>query len=531
VDKEEIAPILVAEQLSQILLAAPFQNSTILSRFLTFIVEETLAGHKSELKEYTIGLKALSKRRDFSPQLDPAVRIHAGRLRRTLNEYYLTQGKNDELIISIPKGSYIPEFSIRSKLGGIPMPSNREGLTSTKKITVAVMPFRNINPDTTAATFADGLGDHISNELTRYTELSVVSYYSSRNIINKTQDVREAGLMLDAKYVLTGSVQIDNTRLRVSVQLILTETREQIWANAYERKSAATELFEIQDEIVMKVVSQTAGHYGAISRNVSRIPPHRKNYDPRIYNAIFWYYHFTNEVTEALFFRAEAALQEAVETDPDYALGWAVLGEIFIGGYFMGYKSKLTEQQLEMAVTYGKKAIKIDPICQHGYQTIVIGSLFLHKKDEALKGIEEWSKIRPGAAGIMGAMGFGLICCGEYEKGFKMLDESINLNPYYQWFFNGGIGFYYFKKDEFADTMYWAEKMNMPNVPWELLLKTASLAEMNRIDDARNCCCKLLQDFPFLRNVLEDYVKAFLQDKLLVEKLYNALLKAGIKEL
>ena len=145
---------------------------------LKFIVKKTLADNGTELKEYTIALKVLSKRPDFNPQFDPIVRIHAGRLRRTLHEYYLGEGKNDAVFISIPKGAYIPEFSV-----GIISPealasTGKQELVSRKKITVAVLPFINVSTDTTAVSFADGLGDHISTELTRYSELSVVSYYS-----------------------------------------------------------------------------------------------------------------------------------------------------------------------------------------------------------------------------------------------------------------------------------------------------------------------------------------------------------------
>lgn len=528
---KELNPELVNAQLARILMAEPFQNSGTLSRFLKFIVEETLAGHESELKEYIIALKVLSKRTDFNPQSDPIVRIHAGRLRRALNEYFLEAGKDDQLIISIPKGAYVPTFSIRQENITSGPAVSKPSVVPRNKITVAVLPFNNISTDINTVAFADGLGDHISTELTRYSELSVISYYSCRKIVERLSDIKEAGLLLDAKYILTGSVQSDNNRLRIRVQLILTETREQIWVNSYDRQSTTADLFEVQDEIVWQVVSQTAGHYGAISRSISRIPAQQHISDAGVYDTLFWYYNYVGNLTEEMFLKAEDAMFKAVQTDPGYALGWAVLGEIFVGGYFMGYRSQHTENQLEQAIVYGKKAIRIDPTCQHAYQTIALANIFLHNKSESLKTIEEWTKVKPGAAGIMGAMGFILICCGEYEKGYKMLDESVQLNPYYQWWFNAGFAFYFFNKEDYENAIYWAEKMNMPEVAWELLLKTASYVEMNNMKEARKSCIELLERFPFLRGILEDYVGAFLQDKSLVDKFYNALLKSGVKEL
>ena len=69
--------------------------------------------------------------------------------------------------------------------------------------------------------------------------------------------------------------------------------------------------------------------------------------------------------------------------------------------------------------------------------------------------------------------------------------------------------------------------MNMPQVPWELLIKTASLAQMNAIDEAKLSADKLQQQFPFLQHILKPYMGAFLQDQQLIDKLYDGLIKAG----
>src|SRR4030095_2034535 len=57
----------------------------------------------------------LRKESDFNPQVDSIVRIHAGRLRRALKEYYYEEGKDDPIMISIPKGSYAPNFKLNSE--------------------------------------------------------------------------------------------------------------------------------------------------------------------------------------------------------------------------------------------------------------------------------------------------------------------------------------------------------------------------------------------------------------------------------
>ena len=233
----------IREQLGKILSTDIFETSVVLSHFLKFIVEETLAGRERELKEYTIGIKALSKKSGFNPQTDPVVRIHAGRLRRSLHEYYNNQGKSDNILIAIPKGTYIPEFVKQDRsLDQTPFIQNQE-LIGLNKLSIAVLPFRIIGPEASSIFLADGLGDYISTELTRYSELRVISYYSCRCIAEKIIDIREAGLMLDAKYILTGSVQYESHRLCVRAQLVKSATREQVWAHVYEKQSTTSELF------------------------------------------------------------------------------------------------------------------------------------------------------------------------------------------------------------------------------------------------------------------------------------------------
>ena len=105
----------IKEQVSRIVSSASFKNSSILSRFLEFVIAESLAGREQELKEYTIGIHVLSRLPDFNPQLDAIVRIHAGRLRRALIEYYYESGKNDPIRIEIPKGGYSPLFHPHDK--------------------------------------------------------------------------------------------------------------------------------------------------------------------------------------------------------------------------------------------------------------------------------------------------------------------------------------------------------------------------------------------------------------------------------
>lgn len=99
------------EQLEKVLQSRTLQNSESLKAFLRFVVEKTLDDKDVLLKEYTIATEVFGRNDDYDPRIDSVVRVQAGRLRTKLHEYYTTEGKNDHIIIDLPKGHYHPVFT------------------------------------------------------------------------------------------------------------------------------------------------------------------------------------------------------------------------------------------------------------------------------------------------------------------------------------------------------------------------------------------------------------------------------------
>ena len=98
------------EQLERILSSAQLVTSPSLSRFLRYIVEETLAGRSGEIREYTLGVHVFDRGEDFNPRLDPIVRVQARNLRSRVAKYYEGPGAQDPVRIELPKGTYVPIF-------------------------------------------------------------------------------------------------------------------------------------------------------------------------------------------------------------------------------------------------------------------------------------------------------------------------------------------------------------------------------------------------------------------------------------
>lgn len=510
----------IIDQMNRILSFPVFGNSMILSGFLTFIIQETLSGRGNLLKEYTIGTNVLSKKTGYDPQADASVRIHAGRLRRALYEYYSGPGCSDPVLISVPKGAYVPSFELVEPLT---VQASSQPQTVVYRPTLAVLPFHCLG-EIDLQMLADGLCDQICTEFTNFGELTVVSYYSSRNFFSQGIDYKDAGLLLDATYLLTGSIQSNENLVRIRVQLVKGNTQHQVWACSYEKEKSALGTFTIQDDIVKHVINQIGGSQGIIFREAAKASPLKHALDVKVYDAVFWYYYLVNDLSEDTFKKGLKVMQNTVQLDPKYALGWAILGETYVAGFFYGYDSSVADP-LEEGVKCGQKALSIDPRCQHSYQTLALAYLFQHRQKDCLQIVDQWIKLKSNATGIAGGLGFCLICAGRYEQGYTLLNESIQVNPYYQWWFNAGLSIYYFQKNEYVDAVYWAAKMQRQSVPWELLLKAAAYAEMNNLDAARICIHELLQIIPDLSNSLKPILGSFLQSEELINRLLIALKK------
>ena len=106
----------VAAQLARVLSAKRFEKSPRLSAFLAFVVRNFIGGDLRELKEVRIGMEVFGEK-DFDPAKNANVRATAVRLRKELAEYYNNEGKDDPVIIEIPKGGYVPAFRLPSPSG------------------------------------------------------------------------------------------------------------------------------------------------------------------------------------------------------------------------------------------------------------------------------------------------------------------------------------------------------------------------------------------------------------------------------
>ena len=222
-------------------------------------MQETISGRSNCLKEYTIAINVLEKPLTFNPQENGIVRIHAGRLRRALSEYYNDMGRDDEVVITIPKGKYVPVFANCSNSVDAAIEQGFDDsfpADDEENIIFAILPFTCTTKSGPAQSFAEGLCLQLNSTLMHLEQISVIAYQAVKNLAQTQPDYRELGASIGFNYIVTGGVQLLKDKTRVSVQLIECSSYKQTWCQTFERKLTKSNLFEIEDEICQHVANR-----------------------------------------------------------------------------------------------------------------------------------------------------------------------------------------------------------------------------------------------------------------------------------
>ena len=132
-------------------------------------------------------------------------------------------------------------------------------------------------------------------------------------------------------------------------------TAEQIWGESYKPDQTASNLIAVQEYIAHNVVGAIADQYGLVTRMLSKESRKKAPANLEAYDAILRFYHYETVLTPQAFKTAMAALEKAIEIDPEYGLAWAMLGHLHADNFALGFCK--IEAPLEKALTFAQKAI------------------------------------------------------------------------------------------------------------------------------------------------------------------------------
>lgn len=518
----------VRRQLERILSSSVFIASPSLSQFLHFVVMETLAGKADQIKAYTVAVRAWGRERDFDPQADPIVRIQAGRLRRALRDYYASEGANDSIHIELLKGTYVPRFVVMAAIG-----EENEGPTpvveiETKKPSVAVLPFQNLNRDEAQALFVDGFSEELAVYLSRFQALTVIAYYSCRRFRDAVEDVRAIGQQLGADFIVSGAIYRDEVRLRISVALNHARAGIQLWGQQFDRELTVANLYDVQDEIIERIVAAIGSSFGVIPRVMAKASQSKRTDDLSVYEAVLRRATFLMNIAPDAHQETKRALERAVELDPTYAPAWAGLGSMVTLAYILGQEGQ--DDPLGQALDCVNRALRLDPHCQDAYSVLANIHFQRRDRDGVIRASHRLLELNPNDAASVGAAGFWLALVGEEERGLAYLDKAIAFNPFYPGWFHLPYCLHHFARGEHEQAYARARGINMPEFFWDPLLRAVALSRMERINEAQMALGELLQLKPDFHERAHHYLGTLVFAVDLREQILASLHEAGLPD-
>ena len=510
-----------------------FQKARRLREFLRFVVNEALDGRSDNLKAYTIGVEVFDRPEDFDSITDTIVRVNAGKLRRALERYYLGPGRQDKIHISIPKGRYVPVFQIRefeqARVEAHPVESACEPIDTGKYPIIAVLPFRKVGIDSSLKFIINGFGEELTMALSRFGSLRVIAYYSTYRFKPGQYDLGQLCGSLGATFVITGSIYQIANELRLNVELVRTDNSQQIWSQRYDRKFSTFPLFSVRDDIIQNIVATIADDYGIIPKIIATASRGKVVDKLNAYEGVLRYHHYGLTLDPQAFDEALQALEKTVTLDPEYALAWALLGILYLDDFTFSFGG--LKNPLERGTEAAHKAISIDPLCQYSYYTMCYLKLLQRDRKAVIRNANKILSLNPNAAFLTGVAGWFLSMAGQFDKGFRFIELSKELNPYYPTWFEFPYFLYNYQNKNFFDALKAADKFGLSIFFWNPLMHAAVLGQLGRITEAQDAFQKLLSLKPDFPEQALFYINSLILNDELVDFMIEGLKKAGLREL
>lgn len=416
----------VNNSLAKILSCSIFSSSPRQQRFLTYIVEKTLAGQGEKLKGYTIAVDVFDRNSDFDPNLDAIVRVEATRLRSKLREYYDSLGKGDDIVIDFPKGGYVVQINhkpAKHLLGLSPTRDVDAILLPEATPSLAIMPFTKIGTEADKDYFADGITDTLISELSRLSGLFIISRHSSFNYRNSSKSDEEIAKELGVQYLLQGSIQASNERVRISVQLINAGNRVPLWSERYDRE--LKDLFALQDEVALcivrtlqiKLASAEAERFG--HEGTSNIEAH-----DLLLRGIQRHWQYTPKSTA----EAQNFFENAIALDQNYAAAHAWLSRSLMYRWIMRFNDD-SANALTQAYQHAQRSVAIDPLLAYAHATLGWVHYWQKEAVPALTAAKKAVALDPNNAEAYLFLAQILASAARGEEALFFIQQALRLNP------------------------------------------------------------------------------------------------------
>jgi TolB-like protein/predicted Zn-dependent protease len=391
---------------------------------------------------------------------------------------------------------------------------------------VAVLPFKYSGSNSDLTALADGLTEEIVTGLSRFSYLKVISRSSTSRYANESVDVRSAGKQLGARYVMEGSLRQAGTRLRIAVQLVDAVSGAHLWAENYERAFSPEAVFELQDDLVPRIVSTVADMNGVLPRSMSQAVRGRTPEQLSPYEAVLRSFAYFEIYTPEELSAARSGLETAVRKAPTYADAWAMLSYLCAQDYIHAYE--LQANALEIAVSAARRAVELGPSNHLAFFSLA-QSLWSQKDFDSLRDAAERSvALNPMDGNSVALLGEYLTYAGSAERGMQLTERAKQLNPNHPGSYWYADFYHAFSQGDYRAALAFALKVKLRGNPLAPMMIAAACGQLGDIDGGAKAVADLIKFRPELPAIMRKQV-AKVWNPEYGERFLDGLRKAGLE--
>lgn len=503
----------VRTHLERVLRSPHFDGSTRSREFLRYVVEEVLAGRSAYLKQAAIAVEVFGRKPDFDAVIDPIVRVQAGRLRRSLERYYLLSGDVDSLRIELPKGSYAPVFM---EAADMPAQSSARGNRVQEWPTVVVFPIlSHCERDTSSAA---QLREELTAELCRYGIVHVA----------RQRDTASAGPYPQgaARFELHGFALDGNASPVFAARLIDCVTGQQIWADEFHTEARASRWSGTAAEIGRVIAARIGSEHGVIARLMAGEQAARGFPSGDNFAAIARCQHFMFSHQVGALVPAIESLQQLTSRAPEIELGWTSLARLYLMNHTYELSSMFTP--VEVVIGCANQSVLLDPAsartrCLMAEALLVKGELAAARRE-----VEHALRLNSDSLAHRDKIGWLLALTGDWDNGVPLMRDVLARNPYCQPCVSHGLWADAMRRRDFDAAYSAALEYRDPNFFWRDLMFASTLGQLGRLEEAAASALELVRSRPQFDLRGRRLIAHFIKGDELRATIVEGLQKAGV---